>query len=151
MDRIAKGPEMTEKMTEKMTGGCHCGAVRYELDACEGQITHCFCTDCQKLTGTQMSSNFLVPSDQFRVTKGVAKSYANPGESGEDVVRYFCGTCGTPLWGEPKAMPGLTVIKVGSLDDAAKLNAGASIYVASAPGWAEVPSNTRHFEAMPPM
>jgi hypothetical protein len=137
-------------MNAPFTGGCRCGAIRWQCDAEPVRTVHCFCTDCQKLTGTQMSTNLLVPRSAFRVTQGNPAAYEVKGDSGKMVRRYFCATCGTPLFGEPEVVGEMTVIKAGSLDDSSWVEPQASIYVDSAPGWGVVPGGIPRFGKMPP-
>jgi hypothetical protein len=136
-------------MQVPFTGGCRCGAVRYECSAEPLRTVHCFCTDCQKLTGTQMSTNLLLPRSAFRLTQGSPSAYETRGDSGKSVRRFFCGTCGSPLWGEPEALADMVVVKAGSLDDSSWLEPQASIYVDSAPGWGVVPAGIPRFPKMP--
>jgi hypothetical protein len=37
---------------DRLTGGCGCGAVRFEVAAPLGPARYCHCTDCQRRTGT---------------------------------------------------------------------------------------------------
>lgn len=136
-------------MNAPFTGSCRCGAIRYECTAEPVRTVHCFCTDCQKLTGTQMSTNLVVPKAAFRVTQGQPTAFDVKGDSGRTVRRYFCGTCGSPLYGEPEALAGMVVVKAGSLDDSSWVEPQASIYVDSAPGWGVVPGGIQRFGKMP--
>ncbi len=137
-------------MSEPFTGSCRCGAIRYECSAEPVSAVHCFCTDCQKLTGTQMSTNMLVPKATFRITQGTPTAYEVKGDSGKTVRRHFCGTCGTPLFGEAEVLPDMVILKVGSLDDSSWVEPQASIYVDSAAGWSVVPGGIPRFGKMPP-
>src|SRR5205823_9921318 len=68
------------------TGGCHCGAIRYEA---EGQaLTHalCHCTDCRRHAGAPMVGWTMYPLDAVKVTKGSPKVYASSAHG----RRYFC-------------------------------------------------------------
>lgn len=133
-----------------ITGGCVCGAVRYECSAEPIAVAHCYCTDCQKTSGAQMSTNALVPQEAFTVTRGQAKSFDTKADSGNTVSRYFCSTCGSNLWSVPNGIPGLLVIKVGTVDSAAGLRPGMSIYCASKQPWAVVSDTIPQFDKMPP-
>jgi hypothetical protein len=137
-------------MIKPFTGGCLCGAVRYEFTADPVNIAHCFCTDCQKSSGTQMSTNLLVPTESVKVTKGKLAQYAKAGDSGKTVTRFFCSACGSTLWSEGEAVPGLRIIKAGSLDDSSWVKPGAGIFMDSAPPWAALPQGVATFARMPP-
>lgn len=134
-----------------MTGGCVCGAIRYECAAAPLAVAHCHCHDCQKTSGAQMSTNALVPKAAFRVVKGQTKVFETLADSGKTVARHFCPECGSNLWSVPNGIPDLLVIKVGSLDSAGDLQPGMSIYCASAQPWAVIPESLPRFDKMPPM
>ncbi len=63
-------------MGELVTGGCLCGAVRYEFSADPVLSEHCYCRDCQRVTGAAMGSLMFVPKAAFRLTKGDLKFFA---------------------------------------------------------------------------
>ncbi|MBI2969517.1 MAG: GFA family protein [Gammaproteobacteria bacterium] len=136
-------------MPAPFSGGCRCGAVRYECSAEPVRVVHCFCTDCQKLTGTQMSTNVIVPDPAFRVTRGEAACFDTVGDSGNKVHRFFCRACGASLWSKPEVIAGVTIIKAGSMDDSSWIQPGASIYLDSAPKWGVIPEGIGRFPKMP--
>jgi hypothetical protein len=136
-------------MPAPFEGGCRCGAVRYRCATEPARVVHCFCTDCQKLSGAQMSTNLLVPKPSLHVTHGTAAWYVTTGDSGKSVRRHFCAACGSALWSEPELLPELAVVKAGSLDDSSWVRPQACIYVASAPAWAAMPEGLPRFERMP--
>ena len=138
-------------MTTTVTGGCCCGAIRYECTADPVLIANCCCTDCQKTSGGQMSCNVAVPSDGFRISRGTTKTHVTTGESGNPVTRHFCGDCGSPIYSAPAIMPGVTIYKVGTLDDPSWAKPQMTIYAASAPPWASLPADVPRFPKMPPM
>jgi hypothetical protein len=76
-----------------ITGGCFCGAVRYEISGKPEGPAVCYCEDCRKTVGAQSVAWVTVPEGSFRWTGDEAVRYA----SSEHVVRTFCGTCGTSL------------------------------------------------------
>jgi hypothetical protein len=81
----------------------------------------CHCADCHKISGSTYSVNFLVPDPAFAVTAGTPKTYSKVADSGQSVVSYICGECGSMLWRETPTYPGLKIVKAGTLDDATKL------------------------------
>lgn len=52
------------------TGGCACGAIRYECSAAPLRSVNCHCRDYQRATGSAYYAELLVPSAAFRLTKG---------------------------------------------------------------------------------
>jgi hypothetical protein len=69
------------------TGGCLCGAVRYEVRGEPFQSGLCHCTTCRKLTGSSFSASANWRPNQFRMT----------GELGTYERRSFCPSCGSRL------------------------------------------------------
>ena len=95
------------------TGGCHCGAIRYEA---EGQaLTHalCHCTDCRRHAGAPMVGWTMYRLDAVKVTKGTPKVYA----SSEHGRRHFCPNCGTGLFfTNEKVLPGIIDVQSATYD-----------------------------------
>lgn len=110
----------------KLTGGCLCGAVRYQVECVpEPRLSlSCHCSDCQKITGTGHSQTLGVPADAvqwFGADK--AKSYTLLSKMGNKVETTFCGCCGTPIGKKYAARPDLfaqqeniVAFHAGSLD-----------------------------------
>ena len=118
-----------------ITGGCACGAVRYECNADPIMAAHCFCRDCQRSSGTAMASEILVPAAALKVS-GELKVHEVIGGSGSKVHRSFCPNCGSPILLQILADPKHVAITAGSLDDPAIFQPKMQVFVSSAPGWA---------------
>jgi hypothetical protein len=94
-----------------VTGGCLCGAVRYESSKPPVTGGYCHCRMCQKGSGGLFSAWMQFRPEGFRFTKGGPKLY----RSSEWLQRGVCSTCGSPLvviYDEDPA----PVILIGSLD-----------------------------------
>ena len=98
------------------TGGCYCGAVRYEVDGEPLMKAQCHCRECQYFTGGQPNDFIAVPDARFNVTKGAMKAYSRAGLEGA-ATREFCADCGTQVLTRSPALPGAVILKVGTLDD----------------------------------
>ncbi len=131
------------------TGGCACGAIRFNITAPFLGVGTCHCTNCQKASGGGPNYVALTPKDALDVIQGEPTLFETTGDSGAVVNRAFCGTCGTPLWGVPTHEPFLTV-KLGALDDSADLEPQIQIYVSSAPEWHAINDEFPKFPKMPP-
>jgi hypothetical protein len=94
------------------TGGCLCGAVRYEADAQPDHASYCHCSLCRRATGAPVAAFARLPSSGFRVTKGEIKHY----RSSAFAVRGFCAACGSPLTFQYDAYPAYVAVAIGSLD-----------------------------------
>lgn len=137
-------------MTDKLTGACACGAVRYECDAAPLFVAHCHCRDCQQASGGQMATVAGVPAAAFHVTQGETRSYRYAGNSGKGLLRHFCGNCGSRLFTtDVGVLPDVNFIAVGSLDDPSKTVPSMHIFTASAQPWATIPDDLPSFSGMP--
>ncbi len=77
----------------KSTGGCMCGAVRYETRAAPSRVLHCHCQSCRSHTGAPMATLAVFKADQVDFSGEERKAYA----SAPGVARAFCANCGTSL------------------------------------------------------
>ncbi|MCP4982283.1 MAG: GFA family protein [Gammaproteobacteria bacterium] len=77
----------------KITGGCYCGAIRYECDQPPVESGLCHCRECQRWTGSAFLAVAGTPLSGFRYTKGSPKL----NQSSSIVERCFCPDCGSSL------------------------------------------------------
>src|SRR6266571_2726994 len=79
-----------------LTGGCLCGAVRFEVGEPLVSASYCHCTRCQHLTGTAASANARVAPGSVRIIAGedAVRDHRPP----DGVVKSFCSQCGSALW-----------------------------------------------------
>ncbi len=131
-----------------ITGGCACGAVRYECSADAIVSGNCYCRDCQRSSGTAMASVMLVPKAALKVT-GELKHFEVTGDSGGKVSRAFCPNCGSPVLSMPSAMDAMVALKAGSLDDPSIFKPMFQVYMKSAPPWAPVREDLPKFDKQP--
>ena len=133
-----------------LKGGCHCGAVTYEIGAEPVLSGHCQCTDCQKTTGGGHVSVIGVPETFVSIT-GDLTEYTAKSDSGNDVTRAFCPNCGTPVYTKAGGIPGVIMMRAGTLDDPSQFHPQMVIYTKSAQSWDAMPDDLQAFEEMPPM
>jgi hypothetical protein len=130
-----------------ITGGCHCGAVRYEVNG--EALTHalCHCTDCRRHAGAPMVGWTMCSQDAVKVTKGALKTY----HSSEHGRRQFCAHCGTGLFYiNEKILPGIIDIQSATYDDPNLVPARAHIQVAERIAWMKTAHELPEFERYPP-
>ncbi|MGH7779287.1 MAG: GFA family protein [Candidatus Binataceae bacterium] len=131
-----------------ITGGCLCGAVRYEAERKPLFAVLCHCRDCQRASGSGHVPVMGVPKSSFKVS-GQTNSYALPGGSGLKSIRHFCPTCGSLLFGTPEAAPDAVSIYVGSLDDLSVFQPEAVIFKRSRQSWDQTLGSLPEFDALP--
>lgn len=119
------------------TGGCLCGAVRYEMASDPVMQGVCHCKNCQKQAGTAFSMLVAVPEGALSVT-GTLTTYQDQGETGGAVERRFCGTCGSPLFSHVGSAPGMVFIKAGTLDDTTGFAPAFQVWTRSRQDWIDL-------------
>ena len=91
----------------QITGGCHCGNIRYRANVDEARVGICHCTDCQIMSGGAFRTVAMVPEAEFELLQGTPKIYVKLADSGNQREQVFCADCGTHLYatsvgGEPR-------------------------------------------------
>lgn len=104
---------MSIDITWPVTGGCHCGAIRYEIDETPLNSGMCHCRDCQKASGAPLMVWVDMEPSKFRFTKGQPAIH----ESSNFAQRGFCADCGTCLTYAIKERPEEIDVAVATLDD----------------------------------
>lgn len=131
-----------------ITGGCLCGAVRYEIEAEPVVIRTCWCTDCQKFAAGNATVNVVFPAEAVAIV-GELTGYASVADSGNRMRRGFCPTCGTPVTTGSEARPHLLGIRAGTLDDPETGKPHMTIWTKSAPSWAAIDPRLPAHETQP--
>lgn len=137
-------------MAASFTGGCLCGAVRYECSADAMFMGNCHCRDCQKASGGAYGAEIGLPAAALKIT-GAVKYYDVKADSGNTLSRGFCPGCGARLFAKTSAMPDLAMIAAGSLDDPSQYEPTMDIFTASAPPWDHMNPALAKFPKMPPI
>ena len=103
---------MTE--TKTYTGGCHCGAVRYEVSMVLGDVIACNCSMCGR-SGTLLT---FVPAPQFLLKSGEAE-LTNYLFNKHNIQHVFCSKCGIKSFARGKNPDGSAMVAVNArcLDD----------------------------------
>ncbi|ANK83999.1 MULTISPECIES: GFA family protein [unclassified Rhizobium] len=119
-----------------ITGGCHCGAIRYQAEIDPERVTICHCTDCQRLTGSAYRVTAPAQPQNFTLILGEPHSYAKHGDSGALSRQFFCPNCGSPLY-RTDGEGGAIGIRVGGIDQRRDLTPKKQIWCRSALSWSE--------------
>ena len=94
------------------TGGCHCGRVRFEVDApAEIEVNECNCSMCGKLGFLHL----VVPKSRFRLLRGAEHLTTYTFNTG--VARHlFCSVCGIKSFYVPRSHPDGYSVSARALD-----------------------------------
>lgn len=115
-----------------LQGGCHCGAVRYEVSGRPYHATLCHCTDCRRTSGSPAMAWFSVKPGEYRIVQGMPQRYRSSGRA----WRSFCGACGTQLSYEADGL-GEVDVATGSLDDPGRVPPQDQTFARSRLPWVE--------------
>ncbi len=135
-------------MTKLITGGCLCGAVRYEAGAPPRYAGYCFCADCRKASGSGFVGFMGFPADILRITGDVV-THTLVQSDGRKSERNFCPTCGSLVFGGVRGIAEQHTVYAGSLDDPAHFKPTMAIYNSQRPEWVPLPAGLTVFEQMP--
>ena len=130
------------------TGGCYCGAIRYQVDAEAQAAIQCHCRECQYITGGYPNAIMVFPLSEFRFTKGTPSEFSRD-DLEKPVTRFFCPTCGTAIGTRSPARPDSMIIKVGTLDDPSVFKPQAAIFTIDMQPFHEIPDGVPSFERRP--
>ena len=89
------------------SGGCHCGAVRYEVEAEFTKAMECNCSHCSK-------KGFLlafVPAEQFTLLSG-EDNLTEYRFNKKTIAHLFCKTCGMQSFGRGKRKDGTPTVMI---------------------------------------
>ena len=105
----------------KVTGGCHCGAVRFEAEVpAEVEVLDCNCSICA-MTGFR---HLIVPHSDFRLLAGEgALTHYRFGTGAAD--HLFCSVCGVKSFYQPRSHPEAWSLNLNALDDLSALEVTA--------------------------
>lgn len=137
-------------MSESHSGGCACGAIRYEAIGAPVAQVHCQCRHCQLRSGTGHSSYMVFAGAEAVNVSGETKNWMIAGDSGNMKAHAFCPTCGTPVFVTFPSAPQITALHAGSLDDPGRFAPEAVTYTSMALSWDLQDAALAAFERMPP-
>jgi hypothetical protein len=138
-------------MSQSYSGGCACGAIRYDIAAEPIAMNDCQCRDCQSASGTGHGSYLTFPDRATVTLTGKASHWDMTGDSGNVKTRGFCPTCGAPVYLTFADMPELFTIHAASLDDPGRYQPQMVTYMVSGHGWDRLDPTVPKFKKMPPM
>ncbi len=135
----------------RQEGGCHCGAVRFAVEAPKNddeapRTALCHCSDCRRCAGAPAVGWTAVAGTTFHLLKGEPAIY----RSSEHAERSFCAHCGTGLfYVNEAALPGLVDIQTATFDDPDAFPAMAHIQTADRIGWMKSAHELPEFDRFP--
>lgn len=120
-------------MSGVQTGGCLCGGVRYEVRGALAPIQFCHCSVCRTAQGGAFAANIPVEDTALSLSdpEGLIRTF----ESSPGKLRAFCCRCGSPLYSQAQAKPGIKRLRAGTLDEPVDARPGFHIFADSHASW----------------
>ncbi len=121
-----------EGIMKSLSGGCHCGALRYRLTGDPSHVALCHCADCRRTSGAPVVCWAGFSEASLAIEKGKPKSFNSSGSA----FRDFCPDCGTGLfYRNAELLPGVVDVQASTLDDPEALPPQLHIQAAERLGW----------------
>ncbi len=122
------------------TGGCLCGAVRFEVDDLAGPFELCHCQRCRQLTGSRYAATIRVSAEAFCLTQGaenIQRFEAPLLFQPPPYTVHFCSNCGSKVPSSETDQDWLE-IHAGLFDTDLPLMPDRHIYAEYLPVWDEI-------------
>jgi hypothetical protein len=121
------------------TGGCLCGAVRYEVRGPLREVLICHCEECRRWHGHVSATTAAAREDLVMLSERGLRWIDSP-RSDAGARRGFCGECGSSLFWDPPRRATVS-IAAGTLDGATGLHAAEHWFVSQAGDYYEIPAD----------
>jgi hypothetical protein len=122
-------------------GGCTCRAVRYQMSA--PLFVHCcHCSWCQRESGAAFALNAMIEADRVHLVAGRLAVVETPSNSGKGQRISRCPHCQIAVWSTYSgAGEAIRFVRVGTLDQAARLPPDIHIFTATKQPWVVIPAD----------
>lgn len=120
-------------MPERVTGGCLCGDVRFEVHGASRFCAHCHCQNCRRAHGAAFVTWVGYAEPQLKIVAGEDRLVRYRTDT--DATRTFCGRCGTTLFYAGPRWAGEVHIARAHIDGAIDREPAAHVYVDHAADW----------------
>lgn len=126
-----------------LTGRCRCGGVEYAIAMEALPATYaCHCLFCQTWSGSAFALHALLPASLVDISE-----YAYAGEGGALSRHWSCPTCATRIANENGAVPGMIILRAGTLDRSGELVPAVHIWTSRKQPWVRIDKGVAAFEA----
>ena len=130
-------------MDQTYSGGCLCGAVRYQVSGSARNLCFCHCRSCRLATGAPAVPWGTFARADFHVTRGRLAQY----RSSSAVTRGFCAACGSSLTYSSEARDGEIDVTLATLDEPMRLTPQVHVWVGDKLPWVNISDGRPQFPA----
>jgi hypothetical protein len=132
------------------TGGCQCGAVRYEIAGAPEALFVCHCRECRKQSASAFGISATTRAANFRLVQGETRHWTRDTDTGKRLRCVFCARCGSRIWHEGEPKGGTISVKGGSLDAPPDLATAIHIWTSRKLPGVVIPADRPQFPEEPP-
>lgn len=133
-------------MTERLEGGCLCGAVRFRASQPPMRTLACHCKFCQKVTGSAYFVESMFPMSAVAFNAGNLNTYEHTSDgSNQKVYVHFCPNCGTTVSLTFERWPEIRGISRGCYDNPNAVDVSSHIWTSSAQNGTALPEGVDCF------
>jgi hypothetical protein len=122
-----------------LSGGCNCGAVRFEVTEPLVAAYYCHCKRCQRRSGTAAQPSALARPGSLRIVSSEEALRMWKPDDGRE--RWFCGQCGSHLFGSDPGRADPIGVRMGTFDDDPGVRPSMRLFVAYAERWEAIPDD----------
>lgn len=128
---------------EGVSGGCLCGAVRYQLKPPLRPAVACHCHQCRRTSGNYVNAT-AVPRQSLALTNSDGLKWYR---SSQRARRGFCAECGSSLFWNADALDTISIM-TGTIDGKTGLRTVAHICVADKGDYYDLNPSEPQYEAL---
>ena len=125
-----------ESVARRISGGCLCGAVRFEVELPTLFCAHCHCTMCQRNHGAAYVTWFGVSPDRLKIVDGGDRLVRH--HSSQHGTRSFCGECGSSLFCENEKHPDRVDIPLTNVEGEIDRDPQVHVFYSDRVPWVQV-------------
>jgi hypothetical protein len=135
----------TNENRETSTGGCLCGAVRYEIAGELRGIVNCHCSKCRRFHGSIGAYTSIGFENLALIEQRGLKWFKSEMDETPNVHRGFCSECGSSLFWHPRDQKYIAVA-AGSLDEPIALEVIGHVWTSQMSGYYKILDDLPQFQ-----
>lgn len=136
------------RTTRRYSGGCLCGALRWEAEGEPDYAGYCCCGDCRKASGSGFMPFMSFKAGVLRFNGRSSVSICTSAR-GTEAVRNSCPECHSLVFGGRLGHTGEHTLYAGSLDDPSLFRPTLAIFTRDRPDWVLLPPGLQCYEGLP--
>ena len=129
------------------SGRCLCGKISYDFPNAPTMTGVCHCKNCQRQAGSAFSALAGVPKAELNMIGEPMLYLDSATKSGNQVERYFCGNCGSPIYSLIPSQPDTLFLKTGTMDDTSGFEPQFHAWCSTKQDWVDLAAEVPQMDA----